>query len=169
MLHCSLCNTLQHTATYCNTLQHTATLAGNRWKENSLFTALVYPGFVFAIFFSINLVIWGQKSSGAVPFGVAVCWSVLQCVGVCWSVLVVCCCRVCCCRVLLRSVSVPFGLQHREISSHMHSSARRVRVAACCSVLQRVAACCSVSESRRAAERVCCSALQCVAVCCSVL
>mmetsp|Transcript_99023 Transcript_99023/g.144844 ORF Transcript_99023/g.144844 Transcript_99023/m.144844 type:complete len:666 (+) Transcript_99023:55-2052(+) len=42
---------------------------GNRWKENSLFTALVYPGFVFAIFFSINLVIWGQKSSGAVPFG----------------------------------------------------------------------------------------------------
>jgi len=40
-----------------------------RWKQNSLFTALVFPGFVFAIFFILNLFIWGQKSSGAVPFG----------------------------------------------------------------------------------------------------
>eukprot|EP00960_Hanusia_phi_P072499 767803-Hanusia_phi.AAC.1 len=43
---------------------------GNRWKSNSLWTAMLYPGFVFALFFVLNLMIWGQKSSGAVPFGV---------------------------------------------------------------------------------------------------
>jgi transmembrane 9 superfamily protein 2/4 len=42
---------------------------GTRWKQNSLFTAMVFPGIVFGIFFVLNLMIWGQKSSGAVPFG----------------------------------------------------------------------------------------------------
>ncbi|EKX53685.1 hypothetical protein GUITHDRAFT_156950 [Guillardia theta CCMP2712] len=42
---------------------------GNRWKSNSLWTAMLFPGFVFALFFVLNLMIWGQKSSGAVPFG----------------------------------------------------------------------------------------------------
>lgn len=31
--------------------------------------ALLYPGVVFAIFFTLNMLVWGQKSSGAVPFG----------------------------------------------------------------------------------------------------
>merc|ERR1719389_481581 len=31
-------------------------------------TAFLYPGVVFIIFFVLNLLIWGQKSSGAVPF-----------------------------------------------------------------------------------------------------
>jgi len=31
-------------------------------------TALVYPGLLFSIFFCLNLVIWEEKSSGAVPF-----------------------------------------------------------------------------------------------------
>merc|ERR1719401_2638667 len=31
-------------------------------------TACLYPGLVFTIFFVLNLLIWGQKSSGAVPF-----------------------------------------------------------------------------------------------------
>ena len=31
--------------------------------------ALVFPGAIFAIFFVLNLIIWGEKSSGAVPFG----------------------------------------------------------------------------------------------------
>merc|ERR1719401_2490002 len=31
-------------------------------------TACLYPGLVFTIFFVLNLFIWGQKSSGAVPF-----------------------------------------------------------------------------------------------------
>eukprot|EP00808_Paulinella_micropora_P022196 g15997.t1 len=38
------------------------------WKKNALLTALVFPGLVFCIFFALNLVIWGEKSSGAVPF-----------------------------------------------------------------------------------------------------
>eukprot|EP00283_Hemiselmis_rufescens_P010215 CAMPEP_0173435292 /NCGR_PEP_ID=MMETSP1357-20121228/14667_1 /TAXON_ID=77926 /ORGANISM="Hemiselmis rufescens, Strain PCC563" /LENGTH=663 /DNA_ID=CAMNT_0014400257 /DNA_START=19 /DNA_END=2010 /DNA_ORIENTATION=- len=42
---------------------------GNRWKSNGLWTAMLYPGTVFCIFFVLNLLIWGQKSSGAVPFG----------------------------------------------------------------------------------------------------
>ncbi|KAJ1495525.1 hypothetical protein T484DRAFT_1651283 [Baffinella frigidus] len=44
-------------------------LKGTRWKSNSLWTAMLFPGFAFAIFFMLNLLIWGQKSSGAVPFG----------------------------------------------------------------------------------------------------
>jgi len=39
------------------------------WKSNTLHTALVFPGTIFAIFFVLNLIIWGEKSSGAVPFG----------------------------------------------------------------------------------------------------
>mmetsp|Transcript_47998 Transcript_47998/g.112032 ORF Transcript_47998/g.112032 Transcript_47998/m.112032 type:complete len:613 (-) Transcript_47998:77-1915(-) len=34
----------------------------------SLLTALLYPGLFFSIFFVLNLLIWGQKSSGAVDF-----------------------------------------------------------------------------------------------------
>eukprot|EP00286_Rhodomonas_abbreviata_P012809 CAMPEP_0181327422 /NCGR_PEP_ID=MMETSP1101-20121128/22094_1 /TAXON_ID=46948 /ORGANISM="Rhodomonas abbreviata, Strain Caron Lab Isolate" /LENGTH=686 /DNA_ID=CAMNT_0023436083 /DNA_START=12 /DNA_END=2072 /DNA_ORIENTATION=+ len=48
------------------------TFKGNRWKSNSMWTATLFPGFVFAIFFVLNLFIWGQKSSGAVPFGTLV-------------------------------------------------------------------------------------------------
>ncbi len=29
----------------------------------------MFPGTIFAIFFVLNLIIWGEKSSGAVPFG----------------------------------------------------------------------------------------------------
>jgi transmembrane 9 superfamily protein 2/4 len=32
-------------------------------------TALVFPGFVSAIFLTLNFLVWGQRSSGAVPFG----------------------------------------------------------------------------------------------------
>merc|ERR1719401_2789849 len=41
---------------------------GEDWKLATLFTAFLYPGLVFVIFFVLNLFIWGQKSSGAVPF-----------------------------------------------------------------------------------------------------
>merc|ERR1719378_431427 len=34
----------------------------------TLMTAFLYPGIIFMIFFVLNLFIWGQKSSGAVPF-----------------------------------------------------------------------------------------------------
>jgi len=41
---------------------------GEEWKTTTLMTALLYPGIFFTIFFVLNLLIWGQKSSGAVPF-----------------------------------------------------------------------------------------------------
>lgn len=39
------------------------------WRSNTMLTALFFPGIVFAVFFGLNLFVWGQKSSGAVPFG----------------------------------------------------------------------------------------------------
>lgn len=41
---------------------------GEDWKTNTLMTAMLYPGVIFLVFFILNLFIWGQKSSGAVPF-----------------------------------------------------------------------------------------------------
>jgi transmembrane 9 superfamily protein 2/4 len=38
------------------------------WKSNTLITALFYPGIVFTVFFILNLFVWGEKSTGAVPF-----------------------------------------------------------------------------------------------------
>nr|XP_033512686.1 transmembrane 9 superfamily member 7-like isoform X3 [Nicotiana tomentosiformis] len=42
---------------------------GTDWKKMSLQTAFMFPAFLFAIFFVLNALIWGEKSSGAVPFG----------------------------------------------------------------------------------------------------
>ena len=44
-------------------------LQGEQWKKTTLKTALYFPGVCFVIFFSLNILVWGQKSSGAVPFG----------------------------------------------------------------------------------------------------
>lgn len=42
---------------------------GSEWKKITLKTALMFPGVVFILFFVLNALIWGEKSSGAVPFG----------------------------------------------------------------------------------------------------
>ncbi|KAF5832623.1 EMP/nonaspanin domain family protein [Dunaliella salina] len=42
---------------------------GEEWKKTTMRTALLFPGVCFGIFFCLNILIWGQKSSGAVPFG----------------------------------------------------------------------------------------------------
>lgn len=42
---------------------------GTEWKRNTLKTAFMFPGILFAIFFVLNALIWGEQSSGAVPFG----------------------------------------------------------------------------------------------------
>ena len=42
---------------------------GEQWKLTTVRTALTFPGVVSAIFVTLNFLIWGQKSSGAVPFG----------------------------------------------------------------------------------------------------
>lgn len=47
------------------------------WKRNTLITALFFPGIMFTIFFILNLFVWGEKSSGAVPFGTLVALLVL--------------------------------------------------------------------------------------------
>lgn len=39
------------------------------WKYNTGLTATFYPGVVFMVFFILNFFIWGEASSGAVPFG----------------------------------------------------------------------------------------------------
>jgi transmembrane 9 superfamily protein 2/4 len=41
---------------------------GDDWKTATFWTAFLYPGVIFSIFFLLNLLIWGEKSSGAVPF-----------------------------------------------------------------------------------------------------
>jgi len=47
------------------------------WKTNTLRTALFFPGVTFSIFFIMNLFVWGEKSTGAVPFGTLVALLVL--------------------------------------------------------------------------------------------
>ncbi|KAE8656251.1 Transmembrane 9 superfamily member 7 [Hibiscus syriacus] len=42
---------------------------GTQWKRNTLKTAFIFPGFLFIIFFMLNALVWGEQSSGAVPFG----------------------------------------------------------------------------------------------------
>jgi len=42
---------------------------GTDWKMNTLKTAFMFPGIIFIVFFILNAIIWGEKSSGAVPFG----------------------------------------------------------------------------------------------------
>nr|XP_010925004.1 transmembrane 9 superfamily member 7 [Elaeis guineensis] len=42
---------------------------GTEWKKTTLKTAFMFPGIVFTMFFMLNALIWGEKSSGAVPFG----------------------------------------------------------------------------------------------------
>lgn len=56
---------------------------GKDWKKNTILTAVLYPGLLFAVFFLLNLVLWGKSSSQAVPFGTLLrfwcCGSVFRC------------------------------------------------------------------------------------------
>jgi len=40
----------------------------DRWLINALSTAVIFPSFAFSIFFLINLFLWYENSSAAVPF-----------------------------------------------------------------------------------------------------
>lgn len=42
---------------------------GTDWRKISVKTAFMFPATIFVIFFVLNALIWGEKSSGAVPFG----------------------------------------------------------------------------------------------------
>ncbi|XP_074286351.1 transmembrane 9 superfamily member 9-like [Silene latifolia] len=41
---------------------------GTEWKRIALRTAFLFPGTIAVVFFILNALIWGEKSSGAVPF-----------------------------------------------------------------------------------------------------
>ncbi|KAF2422460.1 endosomal P24A protein-like protein [Tothia fuscella] len=41
---------------------------GEGWKRNFLYTPLILPLSVFAVFFFLNLFVWARQASGAVPF-----------------------------------------------------------------------------------------------------
>uniref|UniRef100_A0A672ZZM4 Transmembrane 9 superfamily member n=1 Tax=Sphaeramia orbicularis TaxID=375764 RepID=A0A672ZZM4_9TELE len=45
---------------------------GEKWKTNVLLTSFLCPGVVFADFFVMNLILWGEGSSAAMPFGTLV-------------------------------------------------------------------------------------------------
>ncbi|XP_048389054.1 transmembrane 9 superfamily member 2 isoform X4 [Stegostoma tigrinum] len=45
---------------------------GEKWKTNVLLTSLLCPGVVFADIFIMNLILWGEGSSAAIPFGTLV-------------------------------------------------------------------------------------------------
>merc|ERR1719487_3017622 len=44
------------------------TMEGEDWRVLTLMAGLLYPGLFFSIFFVLNLMLWGEASSGAVPF-----------------------------------------------------------------------------------------------------
>lgn len=44
------------------------TFSGQNWRSNTLTTALLFPGVLFAIMFVLNLFVWSQASSTALPF-----------------------------------------------------------------------------------------------------
>lgn len=48
------------------------TFKGEKWKNNALMTALLFPGFLFGSVFILNLFVWAQASSTAIPFGTLV-------------------------------------------------------------------------------------------------
>jgi len=44
-------------------------LKGTERKKNALQTAFMFPGIIFCIFFVLNALIWGEKSSNSVTLG----------------------------------------------------------------------------------------------------
>ncbi|KAI9848258.1 MAG: hypothetical protein M1837_000522 [Sclerophora amabilis] len=53
------------------------TFGGKNWKQNTLMTALLFPGLLFALTFILNLFVWAQASSTALPFGTLVALAAL--------------------------------------------------------------------------------------------
>ncbi len=47
------------------------------WRKTSFATSVAFPGLSFGVFFILNAMVWGEKSSGAVPFGTLVALLVL--------------------------------------------------------------------------------------------
>ncbi|KAI9816979.1 MAG: hypothetical protein M1832_004963 [Thelocarpon impressellum] len=58
------------------------TFGGLNWRKNTLMTAFLFPGLLFALIFILNLFVWAQASSTALPFGtlagLAALWVFIQ-------------------------------------------------------------------------------------------
>ncbi|KAL9620863.1 MAG: hypothetical protein Q9160_004644 [Pyrenula sp. 1 TL-2023] len=58
------------------------TFGGQNWKKNTLMTATLFPGLTFSLVFILNLFVWAQASSTAMPFGtligLAALWLLIQ-------------------------------------------------------------------------------------------
>ncbi|MCJ1378908.1 hypothetical protein MMC17_002007 [Xylographa soralifera] len=58
------------------------TFGGLNWRKNTLMTALLFPGLLFSTIFVLNLFVWAQASSTALPFGtlvgLAALWLLIQ-------------------------------------------------------------------------------------------
>ncbi|KAJ5679865.1 Transmembrane 9 superfamily member 7 [Penicillium macrosclerotiorum] len=48
------------------------TFGGSTWRKNTLITALLFPGLSFFLVLILNLFVWAQASSTAIPFGTLV-------------------------------------------------------------------------------------------------
>ncbi|CAK8698663.1 unnamed protein product [Clavelina lepadiformis] len=58
-------------AGYCSARLY-KTLGGEKWKTNVMTTSFLVSGFVFLIFFLMNLILWVEGSSAAIPFSTLV-------------------------------------------------------------------------------------------------
>lgn len=58
------------------------TFGGSQWKHNAITTAMLFPGLLFATTFILNLFVWAQASSTAIPLGtllgLVALWLVIQ-------------------------------------------------------------------------------------------
>ncbi|KZF24323.1 hypothetical protein L228DRAFT_237264 [Xylona heveae TC161] len=58
------------------------TFGGLNWRKNTVITAILVPGLLFSLIFILNLFVWAQASSTAIPFstlmGLAALWLLVQ-------------------------------------------------------------------------------------------
>ncbi|CAI7667485.1 unnamed protein product [Penicillium bialowiezense] len=58
------------------------TFGGTAWRKNTLITALLFPGLAFCLILLLNLFVWAQASSTAIPFstliGLLALWLLIQ-------------------------------------------------------------------------------------------
>ncbi len=58
------------------------TFGGSQWQHNAVVTATLFPGMLFATIFILNLFVWAQASSTAIPlgtlFGLGALWLFIQ-------------------------------------------------------------------------------------------
>ncbi|KKZ63249.1 hypothetical protein EMCG_02454 [[Emmonsia] crescens] len=48
------------------------TFGGQNWRKNTMITSFLFPGLLFCLVFVLNLFVWAQASSTALPFGTLV-------------------------------------------------------------------------------------------------